>query len=168
MEGRSLFTKWTSKELDALLAIDEVEVQTVEELEEIWPATKGHALLHAGGMIPHVPLEGTIALPSEVSFAATGASFPPELAFTDDKELARRLDATGKPAPIPESHLNLVPWEEARKRFGAVLVFDATAPTRVSVLSTAQPFDLCRQQAAFFLRPTRRTEANLSKRSTPT
>ena len=60
-----------------MLAFDEVEVQTIEELEEIWPATKGHALLYASGMVPRIPFEDTIALPTEVSFAATGASFPP-------------------------------------------------------------------------------------------
>jgi SAM-dependent methyltransferase len=40
--------------------------------------------------------------------------------------------------------------EEARERFGDLLVLDVTTPTRVSVLCTAEPFDSWRREAAFF------------------
>jgi hypothetical protein len=56
--------------------------------------------------------------------------------------------------------------EEARERFGGLLVVDATTPTRVSVLCTAEPFDSWRREAAYFTSAETRIEFTLARPST--
>jgi hypothetical protein len=68
-------------------------------------------------------LEGIVCLPSDVKFAP------------------KRLVGSGRPDPGGRDlHSDLVPWVEARKGYGALMVMDGFTSTRSSILCTSEPY----------------------------